>query len=125
MAGKHIRDLARQLDEARVQIFAANERAEVAEKKCVAMEHELAQEKRRYDQLRKDVDRLVAATTNVTNAVASPWHSPRLASRSSTGGQGIRLPNTPSSTQHPHWQHTQPSNTAASDTSYDDEAEPP
>lgn len=97
-AGNQIRVLTRQLAQARAQIAGADEREKVAVQKCMAMEHELAEEKSRYDQLRLQVNTLVAATTNATTAVASPWHSPRLVSRSSVGSHDT-LRETPSRRQ--------------------------
>ena len=113
-AGNQIRDLTRQLRQARSQIVAADERAEVAKQKCLAMEHELAQEKNRYDQLRLQVDHLVAATTNATAAVASPWHSPRLVSHSSAG-YDTQL-ETPSRRQHQHQHQRQSFSSQAAST---------
>ncbi len=98
-AGNQIRVLTRQLAQARAKIVGADEREKVTAQKCVAMERELAQEKSRYDQLRVQVDTLVAATTNATTAVASPWHSPRLVSRSSAGGQYTQQHESPSRRQ--------------------------
>ena len=109
-AGNQIRVLTRQLAQARSQIVAADERGEVAKQKCVAMEHELVQEKNRYDQLRLQVDHLVAATTNATAAVASPWHSPRRVSQPSAGYDTQH--ETPSRRQHQH-QRQRLSNQAA------------
>jgi hypothetical protein len=85
-AGSQIRLLERQVAQARSQIVASEKRAAAAEQERVAMEHELAREKSRYDQLRLQVDDLVAATTNAATAVSTPWQSPRPTTRAGVVG---------------------------------------